>query len=327
MRLDIAYYINDNYIPYALVSLCSAIENNKGHEIHIHVVSDQIQEQNKTHIKRFLAQRYSNINVQVSYHIINDKILSSLPNSAWSKYTWIRITLPSILKDVKKVLYLDADTIICTDLSNLFSIDMSNYSIAGTVDVMTNSEEIYERLSYSSQKKYVCAGVLLMNLEKWRNENISEKIISFSQNYPQLLHYPDQDAINKICADNKLVLPLRYGVLEPFIEPSFYKTQNKDEILEAITSPAIIHYAGFAPWIKERDKHFLREYWHKYAIICNVKSKHIYINGTLSGWIKLIAYKLMRILTKIGILHFKPFWERSPKNKESIINEIKRNFQ
>lgn len=47
----------------------------------------------------------------------------------------------------------------------------------------------------------------------------------------------------------------------------------------------------------------------------------------LSGWIKLIAYKLMRILTQMGILQFKPFWERSPKNKESIINEIKQNLQ
>lgn len=75
MRLDIAYCINDNYIPYALVSLCSVIENNKHHEIHIHIVSDQIQKQNKTHIKRVLTQRYSNINVLVSYHIINDSLV------------------------------------------------------------------------------------------------------------------------------------------------------------------------------------------------------------------------------------------------------------
>lgn len=45
--MDIVYCINNKYVPYIEVSICSVFENNKEHNINIHILINDISNENK----------------------------------------------------------------------------------------------------------------------------------------------------------------------------------------------------------------------------------------------------------------------------------------
>ena len=109
-------------------------------------------------------------------HIVNDESLRGLKDT-WSIYTWYRVLLPQVLsEDVHRVLYLDADTIVAGNLNELFTLDMEGKAIAGSIDPESYNKETFERCGYDQSKKYICAGVMLMNLEYLR-EHLDTKAI------------------------------------------------------------------------------------------------------------------------------------------------------
>lgn len=121
--MDIVYCINNNYVPYIEVSICSLLENNKEHNINIHILINDISNENKKCLQN-LVQKY---NQKIIFHIVDDSPLNALKDT-WSIYIWYRILIPDILINVNKCLYLDADTLIVGDIYDLFNIDMTDKS-------------------------------------------------------------------------------------------------------------------------------------------------------------------------------------------------------
>lgn len=197
----------------------------------------------------------ANLNI---YQVTDDTKLDGL-NMAWSKYTWYRVYLPELLpKSVGRVLYLDCDVCVTDQLDELFDMDMEEKAIAGVLDPESYSDSVYDRLGYSSDKKYICAGVLMMNIHYWRKADISEKVLDYGKTYPEKTLFPDQDAINVICQDVKVILSPKYS---PFLRIA--KFFEKEEWNEYISHPAIIHYAGCAPWKGNPNNHPFHYYWWK----------------------------------------------------------------
>ena len=149
---------------------------------------------------------------------------------AWSKYTWYRVYLPELLpKSVGRVLYLDCDVCVTDQLDELFDMDMEEKAIAGVLDPESYSDSVYDRLGYSSDKKYICAGVLMMNIHYWRKADISEKVLDYGKTYPEKTLFPDQDAINVICQDVKVILSPKYS---PFLRiAKFFEKEEWNEYI------------------------------------------------------------------------------------------------
>ena len=83
-------------------------------------------------------------------------------NNNWTYISFARCYLADILTDVDKVLYLDLDVFFEKDISELWNIDISNYAIAGAVDV--NYKE-HNAPYIDNPNAYINSGVLLMNLK------------------------------------------------------------------------------------------------------------------------------------------------------------------
>ena len=65
---------------------------------------------------------------------------------------------------------------------------------------------------YSPSLGYFNAGVLLVNLRYWRENNLSESFFEIINKYPERLRYHDQDVLNIVLKEIKLTLPLKYNV-------------------------------------------------------------------------------------------------------------------
>ena len=294
--MHIAFCVNDNYVKYITVTIKSLIENNLQHYIYIYIAIDILSMANRVRLEKLISE-YNNIKLEIL--LVNDAPLKSLKNGNWPIQIWYRILLPQLLpSSVKKVLYLDADTLVITDLQELFSLDMSGIAIAASMDIQSFDQKTFDRCGYEYNKQYICSGILLMNLEYWRKNNLTHKILEWANQNNNRIQFPDQDAINYICRDSKIILPLRYGILNAyFYSDNFYHGLWRAQLKDCIEKPVLIHYAGCYPWIKGFSKHIMYKEWFKYNEKLKDKIKVEYLP---SNWLffKIIIWRILHPFKK-----------------------------
>ena len=270
--MHVAFCVNDCYAQYIMVTIKGLLENN-GNPIVIHVLSDYISERNVARLKD-LVSSYTFAELKVI--IVDDSKLRGLKDT-WTIYTWYRVLLPEILdKDVHRVLYLDADVLVAGNIGELFRLDMTGKAIAGTIDFQSKDISTYKRCGYEPEKEYVCAGIMLMNLDYWRKHDIANQVVRWGRDNNDRIQFPDQDSINYICRNAKILLPLKYDIVDGFFHDDYYYQHYPRELRECVDAPVIIHYAGQAPWVVELSNHLLQDEWEKYNRALKKPVKKVY---------------------------------------------------
>lgn len=173
--------------------------------------------------------------------------------------TYYRLSLPSLLPNVDRCLYLDSDIVVRGDLSELFDTPMEDSYIAG-VRAFTyfQDERMINRkkreLGVDTWDVYVNAGVLLLNLEKIRHDGLEEK---FTQLLSRNFSSQDQDILNLACRDHIKIIPFKYNAMTKY---DLYSNKvhgltylkdwvDRSDWDEGRLLPVIIHYADKKkPW-------------------------------------------------------------------------------
>lgn len=306
--MDICFSINNGYVDYCRVAMVSVLENNKS-PIHFHILTDTLLPKNILKLQE-TAETYGAV---VSVYDIDDNRLKN-QKTTWSKYGWYRIFAHEVIPaNIHKVLYLDCDTIVEDDISELFNVDLTGKSLAAVTDLM----EVYfyddNHLGYPKEKGYFCSGVLLMNLDFFREHDLANKILEFAEKNPDRINFPDQDALNYICQDTKITLPLKYGILAQFFTDEKFINSFKKQVFEALEHPKIIHYANCAPWIIESNPHYFDHLFWKYAkFLPKIRPIHCCQGSAL---LKLYIKKAL------GILKIKKY-SGYVKSKKPSYNEV-----
>jgi lipopolysaccharide biosynthesis glycosyltransferase len=263
--IHIAFCINDAYAKYVCVTIKSIVDNHPNDDVTIHILSDYISEKSKCRLSEALIGAESHISI--AYHWMNDMDCEGLRVSRlWPICIWYRFALCNVLsKDIHRVLYLDADTVVAANLSHLFQMNMENKSIAAVFDInCVINEKRPSYLGYDESKGYSCSGVILMNLDYWRQNNLLNTLIDWAKEHHDLITFPDQDAMNVVCLDSKIDLPWNYDIT--------YHSLTMDEAYElylndvklCIDNPVIIHCTA-KPWFRETSKkHPQYKIWRHY---------------------------------------------------------------
>ena len=117
-------------------------------------------------------------------------------NNAWTYMCMTRALFPKLFPQYHKILSLDIDTIINDDISELFDIDLTNNYLAGVPEP--------QRQNKSDDPVYINFGVVMMNLDRLRDDKIDDDIIeALNKNK---FGCPEQDAFNKYCA--RRIIPI-----------------------------------------------------------------------------------------------------------------------
>ena len=167
------------------------------------------------------------------------------------------------------MLYLDCDTVVAQSLKHLWNVRLGD-RIAGAVMEPTIYKEVKESIGLGPEDGYFNSGVLLVNLKKWREENIQEKLLEFWKEKGGKLFASDQDVINGTLKRRILPLPPRYNFFTNYryffyrsllrVSPS-YRAVTGAEFREAKHHPFIIHYMGDErPWIAGNLNHYRKAY-------------------------------------------------------------------
>ena len=179
---NICYITDNGYVQHTLVSMAS-LKTNKypTSEYKVFVVCDNVDLDKKDMFKKFSDDRFKIEIVDVKNQDFEKKEYEI--GKYISASTYIRLRLPSILKGIDRVLYMDGDVIVQDDLTELFNIDMGeNFTIAGSLDYGTCISSLtWDKVDYirdtlpGYERTYVNAGVLLMELGKLRKSKFEKR--------------------------------------------------------------------------------------------------------------------------------------------------------
>lgn len=121
--------------------------------------------------------------------------------SFYSYMTTLRAGLTKLLpSDIDRVLWLDPDTIVCDDISDIWNTDIFEYYFAAVEEVRNHNH---------TQLPYFNAGVMLMNLAKFREDGMDQQVID-AINTTKYEHL-EQDALNFLCHKHIVRLPSFYS--------------------------------------------------------------------------------------------------------------------
>lgn len=308
--IPVSYGLNNGHIFLTLISITSILENAKNNTYYIFYImvsNNQNEFHNKN--KRKLKKIEKNYNrCKIIFIKINDKIFKYSKIKRYPVSTYYRLLLANLLPNINKIIYLDGDTIILTDLSEMINLKMENKYIMGFLDNGYKFSKIFGINTY----KYITAGVILLNLKEMRLNNITNKFIEFIEKKRKLLKQEDQTVLNIVLHNKISILPAKYG-LWPFFNKSQFFIHNHylknytkfqcycdDEINDAYENPGIVHYVMQKPFKK---KYYLSNstfvnYWLYYASKTEEYEKIIkYYNLSLLIKYKLTKYKNKFILT------------------------------
>lgn len=234
------------------VCMTSIFESNRDRDVIVHILTKGFAEKTVKKINK-TAENYHQ---HVKIYQIDDTIFDSYPLSpTFPKSIYFRYLFPQILSaEIEKILYLDCDTIVVSDLLSLWNIDISDKALAAIED--QNADDITNRNRIEIfDGKYFNSGVLLMNLTYWRAHDCFEQLTRFILKNPEKCLFPDQDALNVLFHESFLCLPFKYNFQLTLVKPFEYYKLNKskwDDIIDSFNNLIIVHYVSPAkPWYKD----------------------------------------------------------------------------
>ena len=175
--LEVVYASNDGYARHLGVSLCSLLDRNQDmEEIRVHILSMGISRENQARLQR-LADRYERKLIFVEIEALEGRFDHPVDTGGYDISIMLRLFMAEALpKDLDRVLYLDCDTVVAQSLKHLWNVRLGD-RIAGAVMEPTIYKEVKESIGLGPEDGYFNSGVLLVNLKKWREENIQEKLL------------------------------------------------------------------------------------------------------------------------------------------------------
>ena len=132
--LHCAFAIDDRYSPHLGATLASVLENNRSPAIAAHVITMGVSDANKQLLREMVA-RYPGASVAF-YPFDADRYAHFRVDRHISLASYIRLFLGELLPaEVSRVLYLDCDLAILSDLGELFELPMDGCVIAAAPDI------------------------------------------------------------------------------------------------------------------------------------------------------------------------------------------------
>ena len=267
--MHIVFCLDNNYIPYCATTIASVIANNQKEEITFHLFVDGITDVNRIMMQEWLGKQEGK---DILFYELSEDAFKDFPvgDAYINLTTYFRLVIQDKLPDIDKVIYLDCDTIVNGSLKELWNTEMGDYAVAGVRDRVNDSIRLYNRLRYPMHDGYVNAGVLLINLKKWREFHVFDRAKEIAKSMPEALKNHDQDIINILFHDNKLMLPFRYNLLEYYLyveEWLYLDRKYYPEMIDACKNPVIIHFCmPQKPWHYECINPF-KDLYYKYRKI------------------------------------------------------------
>lgn len=255
--------LNNNYIYPIMVSITSILLNSENNTyIHFNLLLSNDVE--KINLNKIISLKKLKSNIHFRFYKVGNKFNGWKHGRNIPVPSFYRSILGEIIYNTNKIIYLDGDTLIYKDLTSMYNINMDYLYFRGIREVPASYEKNIDKSSY------ICAGVMLINIELLRKEKVFHKFKNYYYTYyDQGIYYGDQHIINDLFRNKIGYLPPKYGIffinkqklnLYKNLEPLIY---TEKELLESVYKPVIRHINGITMDNKRVRKPWKIDYYTK----------------------------------------------------------------
>ncbi len=246
----------DDFYAILLAAFLKSVELNhlSEEEVDVYIVDDNINRYNKAKIIKSLDSNRLKLKwIKMEDAIPKGTILPFL-NNAYPINILIRLLIPYFIpKTIKKVIYFDVDMIMLDDISNLWKIDIGECVAGATEDSLgekpnyiKNGIENYKELGLDGNKPYLNSGMLIINSEKWLQNNIAQKAIDVIKTNKKYAKLSDQYALNIVLFDKWFKIDRKWNCFS----------------ISTSTNPSLVHYFYRKPIYKEYSYNYKEEFYY-----------------------------------------------------------------
>ena len=240
-------------------------------QIHLFVIDAGIQPENRAKIAASLAT----VPCQITWIQPSEAIVARMKTMMVSAHitpaAYYRLLMAELLPAaLDKVIYLDCDLMVMGDLKNLWQTPLGSHHLLAVQDVGVGQVSSlyglsnYAELGIPPETKYFNSGVMVVNLDQWREHQIGWRLIHYLETNPDAIRLHDQDALNAVLFD-------KWGELHPawnqqyhifrfrsWRQPPFLSkfrawqpSPLPQEIYEqTLRHPKVVHFTYyFKPWV------------------------------------------------------------------------------
>lgn len=296
-----------NYLQPLAVTMASILKNKVPSDfIRFYILENTFSDADR----HMLSQLKSIAEFDVIYKNVKDKALDLFPlkkNDKVTIETYFRLLIPNLIPEENLIIYLDCDIIVQSSLSQFYEMDLRENYVLGVRDI--DSRRHAKRLN---TRRYINAGVLLMNSQAMRENKVLEKFVDYVAHNRPRIEMHDQDVIVAVLQDHFRYIPDTWNgqiARLPF-----------QEKFSRLHQANILHYVGHRkPWLPNKRAKMRENYFRYLRLTPFAKTESKYkihrffwqLSKLPSNLLKLVysktnsrhgTYQLIRIL---GVVKFK----------------------
>lgn len=239
-EVPVFFATDDNYAPFLAVTFKSILDNaSKDFSYKFYVLTTNLSSNYEKRIKEFESE-----DVKIEFIFLKETIEKIKAKFHLRDYysieTYYRFFIANMFPQYDKVLYCDCDVIVLGDIAELYNHNIDNYLVGACPEEVMTEVKIFgdyvEQALDVDCEKYFNAGVMLMNLDGFRKENIEEKFFDMLQKYTFRVTQ-DEDYLNVLCKGKVKLFHLGWN------KTAFKNDKFNDKDLK------LIHYKiHWKPW-------------------------------------------------------------------------------
>lgn len=270
--MHVACGANAAYMPYAAAMLHSLLVQKHAEQICVHFMCDDALPAAERDDLQNMVDRLGGI---FRAHEIDTQRLSGLRfTRRHGREIWYRILLPELLPELPRVLYLDADTLVLRPIEELWHEELGD-KIAGAIHnpmYPWGDASSLEEMEIAKPSDYFNSGVLLMDLDGWRAQNITGQLRRYVRQNPEKCTWPDQNALNAVlgrglCKPLSPVWNAQNVYFDskpadlPLARSALWEVRNRPRIVHFIAPYKPLDYLCKHPYRQEFFKHLAATPW------------------------------------------------------------------
>lgn len=259
MIIDVCFACDENYAPYAAVSLRSAVLHCPPEDaLRVWILNDGISKKTL----RWFGEKFPKLEI----HFIEvpagllDRVY--IRNQHLSRVTYARLAMGELLPAyVTRLVYLDCDVLVRADLGELYRFDLRGKTLGGSVDWGVWLWRKQKTFLFPFDGEYINAGVLLVDLKNWRERNCGEKCFAYMRKPDYPILYEDQDVLNFTLHQDIALFPVKWNTMLCFPAKKVKTLGLPQAWPEALEKPGIVHFTSSdKPWWEQCSLPYAKEF-------------------------------------------------------------------
>ena len=236
----------DNHYAILLAALVKSIEANHAttEKLQFLIVEDGITKTNKARITNSTNPATTTLDWLKMSDCLPEDARLPVDNSSLPLNIYIRLFIPYFIpQNTKRVIFLDVDMIMLADISELWNIDIGDNIIGAVQDQFIQTVNRWggisnhEDLGIAADNKYFNAGLMLIDILKWENADITNKVLKCLADNKKHIMFQDQYGLNAVLAKHWFSL-----------SPLWNRFANSED-----ERPYLIHFTGRKPIYKSYE--------------------------------------------------------------------------